>query len=154
MDRRSGIPHAGRFPGLVHNHIPLPTFPLIHGIRLPIHSDGIAPGSHRIPFYPIFRQAPCALQNLILFRSQITKKKLPSRYCQMPVGLSSPASGFPQSGLMGNLPLFAHSGQGGYPPKSKSRSSPSRAAATDFTQRNLIPPHSRAYKPIQSEQVF
>ena len=60
------IPHRGRSPDFVRHGIALPSFP-VDCKAAPVHSDCIAPDSHRIPFSSALEQTPLCY-NFIFFR--------------------------------------------------------------------------------------
>ena len=62
---RLEIPHTGRSPDFVHHGIALPGFP-VDCKAAPVHSDCIAPDSHRIPFSSALEQTPLCY-NFIFF---------------------------------------------------------------------------------------
>ena len=55
------IPHRGRSPDFVHHGVALPGFPVVCKAA-PVHSDCIAPDSHRIPFSSAFEADTSVLQ--------------------------------------------------------------------------------------------
>lgn len=61
------IPHRGRSPDFVRHGIALPSFP-VDCKAAPVHSDCIAPDSHRIPFSSAFEQTPLCY-NFIFFQT-------------------------------------------------------------------------------------
>ena len=61
------IPHRGRSPDFVHHGVALPGFPVVCKTA-PVHSDCIAPDSHRIPFSSAFWQTPLCY-NFIFFQT-------------------------------------------------------------------------------------
>ena len=61
------IPDSGRSPDFVHHGVALPGFPVVCKTA-PVHSDCIAPDSHRIPFSSAFEQTPLCY-NFIFFQT-------------------------------------------------------------------------------------
>ena len=67
VDSGIEIPRLGRSPDFDHRCPALPGFPVVCKTA-PVHSDCIAPDSHRIPFSSAFEQTPLCY-NFIFFQT-------------------------------------------------------------------------------------
>ena len=78
VDSGSEIPRPGRSPAFVHHVSALPGFPVACR-SAPVHSDCIAPDSHRIPVSPALRRTPRRYNFISSRRPHYTKRE---RACQ------------------------------------------------------------------------
>ena len=86
------IPHRGRSPDFVRHGIALPSFPVACKAA-PVHSDCIAPDSHRIPFSSAFEQTPLCY-NFIFFQTVGLYHILSNCQSVLMAGLSKSDVGF------------------------------------------------------------